>query len=82
LQLGESRERLAVATSAIASAEESLREIEVRYRGQKAVITELIDAQVAVTNARVRRSSAAAEVEIARAGMERVLGRLTQILAP
>ena len=82
LVLRDGEERLQVASQAIAQADESVREIENRYHDEKATITQLIDAQVAVTDARVRRSSAAAEVEIARVRMERVLGRLTQILAP
>jgi TolC family type I secretion outer membrane protein len=82
LQLADARERLEVATQAITQAEESLREIESRYRGQKAIITELIDAQVALSNARVRRTNAQAEVEIARASLEQGIGRLGSLLAP
>jgi outer membrane protein TolC len=82
LQLNDAQERLNVATQAIEQAEESQREIEVRYRGQTATITELIDAQVALANARVRRATAQAEVEIARASLERVVGRLADIIQP
>ncbi len=81
LALQDAEGRLQVAGRAIAQANESVREIENRYEDQKATITQLVDAQVAATNARIRRSNAAAEVEIARAGLERVVGRLTQILA-
>lgn len=77
LQLNDAEERLKVATQAIEQARESLREIEVRYRGQTATITQLIDAQVALSNAQVRQANARAEVEVARAAVERAVGRLT-----
>jgi outer membrane protein TolC len=80
LQLVDARQRLEVATQAIAQAGESLREIEVRYRGQAATITELIDAQVALSNARVRRANAESDVEIARAALQRAIGRLSTAL--
>jgi outer membrane protein TolC len=82
LQLKDSDARLKVATQAIGQASESLREIEVRYRGQTATITQLIDAQVALSNARVRRATAQAEVEIARAALERAAGRLDALISP
>ena len=66
LQLNDAQERLKVTTQAIAQVQESLREIEVRYRGQTATITQLVDAQVALSNARVRRTNAQSDVEIAR----------------
>ncbi len=51
LQLDDARQRLAVAQRAIGQAAESLREIEVRYRGQATTITQLIDAQTALSGA-------------------------------
>lgn len=80
LQLDDARQRFKVAGEAIELAKESLREIEVRYRGQASTITELIDAQVALSNARVRRTNAQADVEIARASLQRSIGRLTNVL--
>ena len=80
LRLVDARQRLEVTTQAIEQASESLREIEVRYRGQAATITELIDSQVALSNARVRRANAEAEVEIARASLQRAVGRLADSL--
>ncbi|MFC1597087.1 TolC family protein [Planctomycetota bacterium] len=80
LQLNDARERLEVATRAVAQAQETLREIEVRYRGQSATITQLVDAQVALSNARVRRNTARAEIEIARAALEKSTGRLREVL--
>ena len=66
LQASDAREQLEVAKRAVMQAEESLREIEVRYKEQTATITQRIDAQVALSNARVRRSGAQADVEVAR----------------
>ncbi len=82
VQLNDAKERLNVTTQAIDQATESLREIEVRYRGQTATITELIDAQVALSNARVRRTNAQSEIEIARASLQRAIGRLTAVVQP
>ncbi|MCA9199720.1 MAG: TolC family protein, partial [Planctomycetales bacterium] len=80
LQLKDAEERLKVASQAIEQASESLREIEVRYRGQSANITQMVDAQVALSNARVRQATAQAEVEVARAALQRSSGRLTDLL--
>lgn len=80
LHLSDARERLQVAKRAVTQAEESLREIEVRYKGQTATITQLIDAQVALSNARIRRTGAQAEVEVARAALEQAIGRLTELM--
>lgn len=81
LALKDADGRLLVSSQAVGAADESLREIEDRYHDQKATITQLIDAQVAATDTRVRRANAAADVEIARAGLERVVGRLNDLLA-
>lgn len=80
LQLQDAEERLKVAEQAIGQARESLREIEVRYRGQSASITQLVDAQVALSDARVRRTNAQADLEIARASLERSVGRMTAVV--
>jgi outer membrane protein len=80
LALREAEGRLSVSGQAVTQADQSQREIEDRYNDQKATITQLIDAQVASTGARVRRANAAADVEIARAGLQRVVGQLDQIL--
>jgi outer membrane protein len=80
LQLSDAQSRFNVVSQVIDQAEQSLREIEVRYRGQTATITQLIDAQVALSNARVRRANTQADVEIARASLERAVGRMTNLL--
>lgn len=79
LQLADAQARLQVATQAIAQAEESLRETEVRYRGQTATLTRLSDAQVALSSLRVRRATSQADVEIARANLERAVGRVAHL---
>ena len=80
LAVKEADARLAVSSQAVGAADQSRTEIEDRYHDQKATITQLIDAQVAATAARVRRANAVADVEIARAGLERVVGRLNELL--
>jgi outer membrane protein TolC len=82
VQLQDAKQRLEVTQQAIGQAGESVREIEVRYRGQAATITQLVDAQVALSSARVRRTNAQADLEIARASLERSVGRLTEIVQP
>ncbi len=77
LRLADAQERLRVTTKAASLAEENLKEMEARYRGQTALLTQLIDSQVALSNARVRHANVAADVEIARAQLERAAGRLT-----
>jgi len=79
LQLADAQTRLRVANQAIKQAEESLRETEIRYRAQTTTLTRLIDAQVALSSLRVRRATAQADVEIARADLERAVGRVTHL---
>ncbi len=80
LQLEDAKQRVQVAERAIGQAGESLREIEVRYRGQAASITELVDAQVAVLRTQVRHTAAQADVEVATAALEQAGGRLSAIM--
>lgn len=80
LQLEDAKQRLQVTNRAIGQAEETLREIEARYRGQVATITQLVDAQVALSNARVRQSTSQAELEVARAALEQATGRLRDVV--
>jgi outer membrane protein TolC len=78
LQLLDAQERFRVATRAVGQAEESLREYEARYRAQRATLTQVLDAQLALSNARVRRANVAADIEIARAALERAVGRFAR----
>jgi outer membrane protein TolC len=82
LQLEDAKERVTVSKQAIAQGEENLRETEARYRFKTAIITQLIDAQVGLSNAHVRHANAEAEVEISRAALERAVGHLTSVIAP
>jgi len=80
LFLEDARQRLQVTGRAVGQAAESLREIEVRYRSQTATITQLVDAQIALSNARVRQATAHADLEIARAALEQAVGRLRDVM--
>jgi outer membrane protein TolC len=81
LSLVDARQRFRVASEAVTMAEETLREAEARYRGQNVIITQLIDAQVSLSNARVRYANVAADVEVARAALERATGRFANFVA-
>lgn len=82
VQLSDAQQRLRVAHHAEELAEQTLREMEVRYQGQTATLTQLLDAELALSNARVRRAAAQADVEIARAALEQAVGRLATLLRP
>jgi outer membrane protein TolC len=75
LQLADARERYKVAEQAVTFAEASLREAEARYRSQAATLTQVIDAQVALSNTHVRFTNVAADIEVARTALERAAGR-------
>jgi outer membrane protein len=81
LSLVDAKQRFRVASEAVTMAEETLREAEARYRGQNVIITQLIDAQVSLSNARVRYANVAADVEVARAALERATGRFANFVA-
>jgi len=81
LSLVDAKQRFRVAGEAVTMAEETLREAEARYRGQNVIITQLIDAQVSLSNARVRYANVAADVEVARAALERATGRFANFVA-
>jgi outer membrane protein len=79
LQLADAQGRLQLTEQTTAQAAESFREIGVRYQGQAATITQCIDAQVSLTSTRVRRATAQADVEIARANLERAVGHVAEL---
>jgi outer membrane protein TolC len=74
LRLAEARKRLEVSLTTTAQAEEALRLIAARYENGAATITEYLDAEVALTGARVRHVSARYDVERATADIRRALG--------
>jgi outer membrane protein TolC len=78
LQLVDARQRAQVSAQAVTFAEAGLREAEARYREQAATLTQVIDAQVSLSNTRVRFTNTTADVEIARAALERAAGRFAR----
>ncbi len=74
LSVQEARDRIRVAAKSVQQAEESLRIIETRYRGEIALVTEVIDAQVALTGARTRLVTARFAEQIALARLRRAIG--------
>lgn len=81
LQLQEANERLAVTGSAIALAEESASLTRARFEEGLALATQLIDAETALTTARVRQAEAATDRHIAIAALRKALG-VSQLDAP
>lgn len=74
LDLQQARERLQVGEKTVAQAEESLSLTRDRFAQGLALTTQLVDAQTALTAARVRRADAEADVQIATAALRRALG--------
>jgi len=74
LRLTEARKRLEVSEKSAEQADEALRLIRARYENGAATITEFLDAEVALTGARVRNVSARYDVERATADLRRALG--------
>ena len=74
LNLDEASERLAVTETAITQARESVELTRARFEQGLALATQLIDAETALTNARVRRAEAEADRRIAVAALRRAIG--------
>lgn len=74
LNLREAQERLAVTAQAIAQAEESVKLTRDRFEQGLALTIQLLDAETALTLARVRRAEAEADQRIAIAALRRALG--------
>lgn len=70
------RERAGVAERAIAQAEETLRIVQVRYRGGLATVLDLLTAEAALTESRTRLTEAVHDYNVALAAWELALGRL------
>jgi len=70
----QAQERLQVGEKAVAQAEESLAITRDRFAQGAALATQLIDAQTALTAARVRHADAGADVQIATAALRKALG--------
>jgi len=80
LALREAGERLAVTEKTVALAEESVQLTRARFEEGRALASQLIDAETALTGARVRRISAQTDQQIAIAALRRALG-LPQLAA-
>jgi outer membrane protein len=74
LDLSEAEERLRVTEKSEQQAEEALSMIRARYESGAATVTESLDAETALTGARVRRVAARYEVERATADLRRAMG--------
>lgn len=71
----EARERLDVASKSLASAEEALRLTQERYQQGAVVVIDLLTAQMGLTATRTRQVAAQYDCLIARANVERAMGR-------
>ncbi len=74
LKLDEARQRVAVAGKSTELAEEALSLIRARYESGAATITEYLDAEVALTGARVRNVAARYDEQRSTADLRRALG--------
>lgn len=74
LNLQEARARLETSGRAVSQAEESVQITKERYGNGLALLTQLLDAETALTSARQRRAAAEADCEIARAALDKALG--------
>mgnify|MGYP005853888147 CR=1 FL=1 len=81
LLLQEADERLDVTATAVAQAEEGVQLTRARFEQGLALATQLVDAETALTGARVRRAEAEADRRIAVAALRRALG-LSQMDLP
>ena len=77
LRLREAREKIEVAKTAIAQAEENYRMNFERYKEQVATSTDVLDAQTLLTQARSNYYNALSDFNIARANLERAMGIVT-----
>ena len=75
LNLTEAQSRLETTTQVITQAEESVQITKERYAQGLALLTQLFDAETALTAARQRRAAAEVDVLIARAALDKALGK-------
>jgi outer membrane protein TolC len=75
LNLDEARARLETTARAAAQAEESLHIAQQRYAEGLTLLAQVLDAETARTRARQRRVAAEADALIARAALDKALGR-------
>ena len=70
--------RIDVLEGSVAEAEESLRIISERYVSGLALVTDLLDAEVALTNIKLHLLSAQYDYLIAKAALDRSVGMITK----
>ena len=75
LNLDEAQSRLGTTERVVAQADESLQITKERYSNGLALLTQLLDAETALTAARQRRAAAEADQQIARAALDKAQGR-------
>jgi outer membrane protein len=75
LNIEEAQARLDATGKSVAQAEESLQITKDRYAGGLALFTQVLDSESALTGARQRRAAAEADSLIARAALDRALGK-------
>lgn len=75
LNLEEAQARLDTTGKSVAQAEESVQLTKDRYANGLALLTQLLDAETALTAARQRRTAAETDVLIAQAALDRALGK-------
>jgi outer membrane protein len=76
LEMLRSEKNVGVSETSIAQAEENLRMNEERYKYQVATATDVLDAVVLLAQARVNNVSALADFNIAKAALDRAMGRM------
>ena len=76
LNLDEAQARRATTGQAVAQAEESVQITKDRYANGLALLTQLLDAETALTAARQRRAAAATDLLIAQATLDHALGKV------
>ncbi len=77
LAKSEAAARLAVLEQSVAEADESLRIVSERYAEGLALVTALLDAEVALTNTRLHKLIARYDYLVATAALDRAVGRIT-----
>jgi outer membrane protein TolC len=76
LGVRDAKERSEVAKCAIAQARQNLHEVEVHYQSDMSTTAQLMDAQLSLSQARVRQTTAEADLQICAAALERAMGHL------
>jgi outer membrane protein len=74
LALGQARQKTGVAGQAVAQAEENLRITRERFRQGVALNTDVLDAEVALFQAKISRTQAAIDLVLAQARLQKALG--------